>query len=332
MSGRATYNPTTGRCQWAQYSASPGRALYKGTWRTATVDLYSRVSQGFMLYSADGAYTIPTVTAITDLRDTSDAAKTKSRTGVVYYFNGYSFVSRSSTYWDSFAWATIGQSSGKVPPLYASAYSCLENDHSGGHVTWIKAGARCAALGIRRKFASGDIRRITFRVSTEYTFAAKAKRGNTYPGRSETFNVTGWRGGVFEIVGLSSDPEYDDYSPVLDSTTILFRGNLSDFNDAAIADGWSPSLRDHIYTTREPNMLTTSEQAGNVVRVQFESSWLAGWANGETRWFGVRIREADWPRMPRYCQDVWGQRDSADDSFGAETLSVKLHPELVEEG
>ena len=30
MSGRVTYNPATGRCQWAQYSASPGRALYKG--------------------------------------------------------------------------------------------------------------------------------------------------------------------------------------------------------------------------------------------------------------------------------------------------------------
>lgn len=28
MSGRVTYNPATGRCQWAQYSASPGRALY----------------------------------------------------------------------------------------------------------------------------------------------------------------------------------------------------------------------------------------------------------------------------------------------------------------
>ena len=31
MSGRVTYNPATGRCQWAQYSASPGRALYKGS-------------------------------------------------------------------------------------------------------------------------------------------------------------------------------------------------------------------------------------------------------------------------------------------------------------
>lgn len=30
MSGRATYNPVTGRCQWAQYSTSPGRALYAG--------------------------------------------------------------------------------------------------------------------------------------------------------------------------------------------------------------------------------------------------------------------------------------------------------------
>ena len=30
MSGRVTYNPATGRCQWAQYSASPGRALYNG--------------------------------------------------------------------------------------------------------------------------------------------------------------------------------------------------------------------------------------------------------------------------------------------------------------
>jgi hypothetical protein len=30
MSGRVTYNPATGRCQWAQYSASPGRALYAG--------------------------------------------------------------------------------------------------------------------------------------------------------------------------------------------------------------------------------------------------------------------------------------------------------------
>jgi len=31
MSGRVTYNPATGRCQWSQYSASPGRVLYKGT-------------------------------------------------------------------------------------------------------------------------------------------------------------------------------------------------------------------------------------------------------------------------------------------------------------
>lgn len=30
MSGRVTYNPVTGRCQWSQYSTSPGRALYKG--------------------------------------------------------------------------------------------------------------------------------------------------------------------------------------------------------------------------------------------------------------------------------------------------------------
>jgi hypothetical protein len=51
VSGRVTYNPVTGRCQWSQYSASPGRALYAGVPQTRILNVsfvsYSNLCTGY---------------------------------------------------------------------------------------------------------------------------------------------------------------------------------------------------------------------------------------------------------------------------------------------
>jgi hypothetical protein len=290
MSGRVTYNPATGRCQWAQYSDSPGRALYKGT-----------VSS--LSFTMDSCRSVPQNTIRTTIRDeTTPYAYDPADTAQMVR----DFKAEFPTISMSGSWRYPGwYEPGNLGNLWCwfdlsatnSGWTYGYGDARGGLEMFVGA-----ARLVRKDSSTKVVRKIKLRVVMVNTisgvdsasFAATTHthmENNQQTVQAEDFADHG--GGAFEIVALSGDPA--TVAPILEATDVLARIPFSAVNSEAGAAGFSMKQWSYYWPNYGLIGLQGSSN-GRVYDIEItKSSFLANWAYNEGRWFGLRINLSDVP-------------------------------------
>lgn len=287
MSGRATYNPATGRCQWAQYSASPGRALYKGTvsnlsftmdnCRSVVQDTYrATVTDNSSPYAYDPSATTQMI------RDFKEEFSSIAMSGSWRYPGWY----EPGTLTDLWCWFDLravncgwtygGGEAGATMEMFYGAARLVRNDNSAKTVRKVKL-----RLIISASFGA-----------TTHTHMAS----NSQTHIVEDFADHG--GAAVEIVAISGDPA--TVSPILLSTDVLARIPLSTINSEASAAGFAVDQKNYYWPTSGALVLSGTSN-GRVYDIEItKQSFLENWAYNEGRWFGVRIRLSDIPESPTH--------------------------------